>query len=45
VRDAPDGSPQAIATALEGHLCRCGAHPRIVAAIGEAWQATRRAAA
>jgi len=41
LRTAPEGSPAAIAEALDGHLCRCGAHPRIVAAIASAWQATR----
>jgi nicotinate dehydrogenase subunit A len=38
VRESADGSPQAIAQALDGHLCRCGAHPRIVAAVAAAWQ-------
>jgi len=30
---------EAIATALDGHLCRCGAHPRILRAIERAAQA------
>lgn len=29
---------EAIATALDGHLCRCGAHPRILRAIERAAQ-------
>jgi nicotinate dehydrogenase subunit A len=37
VRESADGSQQAIAQALDGHLCRCGAHPRIVAAVAAAW--------
>lgn len=38
LRESADGSVQAIARALEGHLCRCGAHPRILAAVAAAWQ-------
>ncbi len=41
VRESRDGSREAIAQALDGHLCRCGAHPRILAAVQSAWQATR----
>jgi nicotinate dehydrogenase subunit A len=41
LRAAPEGSPAAIAEALDGHLCRCGSQARIVAAIASAWQATR----
>ncbi|MDE2604920.1 MAG: 2Fe-2S iron-sulfur cluster binding domain-containing protein [Burkholderiales bacterium] len=41
LRGAPDGSREAIAQALEPHLCRCGAHPRILAAVQAAWLATR----
>jgi nicotinate dehydrogenase subunit A len=41
LRTAPDGSRAAIAEALDGHLCRCGAQPRILAAIESAWQRTR----
>lgn len=41
LRRSPDGSRAAIVQALDGHLCRCGSHPRIVAAIQDAWQATR----
>jgi nicotinate dehydrogenase subunit A len=39
VRESRDGSPEAIAQALDGHLCRCGSQPRIVAAVEAAWQA------
>lgn len=45
LRTSEDGSRGAIAAALDGHLCRCGAHPRILAAIAEAWEATRRSEA
>lgn len=41
LRTSPDGSRAAIAKALDAHLCRCGAQPRILAAIEAAWQATR----
>jgi aerobic-type carbon monoxide dehydrogenase small subunit (CoxS/CutS family) len=41
LRSAEDGSRTAIVGALDGHLCRCGSHPRIVAAIEDAWLATR----
>lgn len=39
VRQREDGSRGALLRALEGHLCRCGAHPRIMAAIEASWQA------
>ena len=41
VRSSADGSRAAIAQALDAHLCRCGAHPRILSAVEAAWQATR----
>jgi nicotinate dehydrogenase subunit A len=41
LRESSDGSREAIAQALDGHLCRCGAHPRILAAIESAWRASR----
>jgi aerobic-type carbon monoxide dehydrogenase small subunit (CoxS/CutS family) len=41
LRTSDDGSRPAIAQALDGHLCRCGAHPRILSAIEAAWQSTR----
>jgi len=41
LRTSPDASRESIAQALDPHLCRCGAHPRIVAAIAQAWQVTR----
>lgn len=34
-----DASPDALKTALNGHLCRCGAHPRVLAAAREAMEA------
>ncbi|MFC5496262.1 (2Fe-2S)-binding protein [Caenimonas terrae] len=44
VRESADGSPAAIARALDDHLCRCGAQPRIVAAVQASWQALREGA-
>jgi aerobic-type carbon monoxide dehydrogenase small subunit (CoxS/CutS family) len=41
LRESADGSPAAIAQALDAHLCRCGAHPRIVTAIEASWLALR----
>lgn len=38
LRDSSDGSRAAIAQALDAHLCRCGSHPRILAAIELAWR-------
>jgi nicotinate dehydrogenase subunit A len=38
LRGGGDGSRAAIARALEPHLCRCGSHPRILAAIELAWR-------
>jgi aerobic-type carbon monoxide dehydrogenase small subunit (CoxS/CutS family) len=32
----PKAAPSAVLEELEGHLCRCGAHVRIVAAVAEA---------
>lgn len=37
VRESQDGSLAAVARALDDHLCRCGAHPRILAAVAAAW--------
>lgn len=37
----PEPSRHAIKKALDGHLCRCGAHPRIVRAIERAAAALR----
>lgn len=39
VRNSRDGSATAVVQALEPHLCRCGAHPRIVAAVRASWLA------
>lgn len=33
IRDEPEAGPQRIAEALDGHLCRCGAHRRIIQAV------------
>ena len=38
LRVNPRPSADAVATALDGHLCRCGAHPRIVRAVLRAAQ-------
>ena len=39
VRQREDGSRAALMRALDGHLCRCGVHSRITAAIEASWQA------
>ena len=36
LRENPDPSEEEIVRGMEGNLCRCGAHPRIVRAIQEA---------
>jgi len=36
LRDNPDPSREEINAALDGHLCRCGAHPRILRAVRRA---------
>lgn len=36
LRDNPEPTRGEIATALDGHLCRCGAHPRILRAVERA---------
>jgi nicotinate dehydrogenase subunit A len=41
VRHSEDGSAHAVANALEPHLCRCGAHARIVAAVQASWRSLR----
>ena len=41
----PDPSPDAIAAAMSGNLCRCGTYPKIVTAIGAAARAMRDAPA
>jgi nicotinate dehydrogenase subunit A len=39
--ESGDGSRAAIVQALDPQLCRCGSHPRIVAAIELAWRELR----
>jgi aerobic-type carbon monoxide dehydrogenase small subunit (CoxS/CutS family) len=41
LRKNPDPTPQEVARALEGNVCRCGTYPRIVAAVHEAAQALK----
>lgn len=41
VRHSGDGSTAAVVRALQPHLCRCGAHPRILAAVQASWRAVR----
>lgn len=41
LRDGGEGSRAAIAQALDPHLCRCGSHPRILAAVELAWRELR----
>lgn len=38
----PDPAPADIVQSLQGNICRCGAHPRIVAAVQEAARLLRR---
>jgi nicotinate dehydrogenase subunit A len=44
LRHSSDGSCEAIAKALEPHLCRCGAHRRIVSAVQASWNALQEVA-
>jgi aerobic-type carbon monoxide dehydrogenase small subunit (CoxS/CutS family) len=37
----PDPSPEAIVQGLEGHLCRCGTHVRVIAAVRTAARALK----
>ena len=39
----PSPSPQQIAEFMQGNICRCGTHPRIVQAIAHAAQAMKKA--
>ena len=41
LQDNPQPSRDDIAAALDGHLCRCGAHPRILRAVERAAQLQR----
>jgi nicotinate dehydrogenase subunit A len=41
----PDPSRAEIADALDNHLCRCGAHPRILRAVAKAAAMIREGAA
>jgi aerobic-type carbon monoxide dehydrogenase small subunit (CoxS/CutS family) len=41
LRKNPDPSEQDIVRALNGHICRCGVYPRIIAAVKEAARAMR----
>ena len=43
LRENPDPSEEEIIKGVEGNLCRCGAHPRIVRAIQEAAKKMGRA--
>ena len=36
IRDEPEADAERIAEVLDGHLCRCGAHRRIMRAVAEA---------
>jgi aerobic-type carbon monoxide dehydrogenase small subunit (CoxS/CutS family) len=38
----PDPSPEEVVAGMEGHLCRCGAHVRIVRAVRDAAAELRR---
>ncbi|MHB1192146.1 MAG: (2Fe-2S)-binding protein [Longimicrobiales bacterium] len=39
----PDPTPEAIRAGLEGHLCRCGTHVRVIQAVQAAAQTLREA--
>ncbi|NJD11468.1 MAG: (2Fe-2S)-binding protein [Gemmatimonadetes bacterium] len=39
LRRDPDPTPEAIVAGLEGHLCRCGTHVRVIAAVRTAARA------
>ena len=41
LRRNPDPSPEAIVQGLEGHLCRCGTHVRVIAAVQTAARALK----
>ena len=41
LQDNPDPSRDDVTTALDAHLCRCGAHPRILRAVERAVQLLR----
>jgi nicotinate dehydrogenase subunit A len=41
----PDPNEDDIRSALEGHLCRCGSHPRILRAVRQAARTARRRSA
>jgi aerobic-type carbon monoxide dehydrogenase small subunit (CoxS/CutS family) len=43
LRQNPSPSPQQIAEFMQGNICRCGTHPRIVQAIARAAQAMKKA--
>jgi aerobic-type carbon monoxide dehydrogenase small subunit (CoxS/CutS family) len=45
LRDHPDPDEGQIARALEGNICRCGVHPRIVAAVRRAAETLKGKAA
>jgi len=42
LRQMPNPTPQQIAQYMQGNICRCGSHPRIVAAITQAAEAMRK---
>jgi aerobic-type carbon monoxide dehydrogenase small subunit (CoxS/CutS family) len=42
LRESPEPKPEEIIKAMDGNLCRCGSHPRILLAIQEAGKEMRR---
>jgi aerobic-type carbon monoxide dehydrogenase small subunit (CoxS/CutS family) len=40
---SPDPTPEAIRAGLDGHLCRCGTHVRVIQAVQAAAQTLREA--
>lgn len=41
LEETPDPSPEEVIRALEGNVCRCGTHPRILAAVRAAAKAMK----
>jgi aerobic-type carbon monoxide dehydrogenase small subunit (CoxS/CutS family) len=41
LKQNPDPTPSDIAQALEGNICRCGTHPRVIEAVERAAKAAR----
>jgi aerobic-type carbon monoxide dehydrogenase small subunit (CoxS/CutS family) len=42
LHNTPDPQPAEIAKSLQGNICRCGTHPRIIEAVTHAAKAMRQ---